>query len=110
MNQKRGEWSHSLIEWQVHRDDQSLLPLLVHSFIACGRTRRPHAPACEKWCWKTLCPGVDTHTGRRIRRFFQKPVAGVVVVSFLDIEPHELSRSSFRAGGWKCVFANGVKS
>ena len=34
---------------QVHRDDQSLLPLLVHSFIACGRTRRPHAPACVKW-------------------------------------------------------------
>ena len=30
---------------QVHRDDQSLLPLLVHSFVACGRTRRPHAPA-----------------------------------------------------------------
>ena len=39
--------------------------------------------------------------------FFQKPVASVVVVSFLDIEPHELSRSSFSAGGWKCVFANG---
>ena len=29
-----------------------------------------------------------THTGRRRRRFFQKPVAGLVVVSFLDIEPH----------------------
>ena len=41
---------------------------------------------------------------------FQKPVTGVVVVSFLDIEPHELSRSSFSAGGWKCVFANGVES
>ena len=51
-----------------------------------------------------------THTGRRIRRFLQKPVAGVVVVSFLDIEPHELSRSSFSAGGWKGVFANGVES
>ena len=36
--------------------------------------------------------------------FFSKPVAGVVVVSFLDIEPHELSRSSFSAGGWKCIF------
>ena len=43
MNQKMENWSNSL--WrneQVHRDDQSLLPLLVHSFIACGRTRRPH--------------------------------------------------------------------
>ena len=29
-----------------------------------------------------------THTSRRLRRFFQKTVAGVVVVSFLDIEPH----------------------
>ena len=29
---------------------------------------------------------------------------------FLDIEPHELSRSNFSAGGWKCIFANGVKS
>ena len=50
MNQKMENWSDSL--WrneQVHRDDQSLLPLLVHSFIACGRTRRPHAPACVKW-------------------------------------------------------------
>ena len=28
-----------------------------------------------------------THTGR-LRRFCQKTVAGVVVVSFLDIEPH----------------------
>ena len=26
-----------------------------------------------------------THTGRRIRRFFQKPVAGVVVMPLLDI-------------------------
>ena len=66
MNQKMENWSNSL--WrneQVHRDDQSLLPLLVHSFIACGRTRRPHAPACVKWkewWWKTLCPGLDTHT------------------------------------------------
>ena len=33
-----------------------------------------------------------------------------MVVSFLDIEPHELGSSSFSAGGWKCVFANGVKS
>ena len=44
-----------------------------------------------------------THTDRRIRRFFQKPVASVVVVSFLDIEPHELSRSSFSAGGLQCT-------
>ena len=42
--------------------------------------------------------------------FFKKTVAGVVVVSFLDIEPHELGGSSFSAGGWKCVFSKGVKS
>ena len=35
-----------------------------------------------------LSRGERTHTGRRRRRFFQKTVARVVVVSFLDIEPH----------------------
>ena len=73
------------------------------------RRWRPCPPACEKWWWKTLCPGVDTHRSPH-PALFQKPVAGVVVVSFLDIEPHELSRSSFSAGGWKGVFANGVES
>ena len=29
-----------------------------------------------------------THTNRRRRRFFKKRWPGVVVVSFLDIEPH----------------------
>ena len=55
----------------------------------------PDPPACES-SWKIgegsgggkpLVQGW-THTGRRRRRFFQKTVAGVVVVSFLDIEPH----------------------
>ena len=56
-----------------------------------------------------LSRGGHTHTHRSPHSaLFQKPVAGVVVVSFLDIEPHELSRSSFSAGGWKCIFANGV--
>ena len=95
MNQKRGEWSHSLIERQVRRADQALLPTLAHSFVACGRARVPHARACES-SWKIGegsgggKPFVQgwTHTGRRLRRFFQKTVAGVMVVSFLDIEPH----------------------
>ena len=56
------EWSHSLIKRQVRRADQALLPTLAHSFVACGRARVPHAPACKEWWWKTLCPGVDTHT------------------------------------------------
>ena len=55
------EWSHSLIKRQVRRADQALLPTLAHSFVACGRARVPHAPACKEWWWKTLCPGVDTH-------------------------------------------------
>ena len=42
-------WGNSLIKSsktsQVRRDDQSLLPTLAHSFVACGRTRVPHAPA-----------------------------------------------------------------
>ena len=42
------------VDQQVHRDDQSLLPLLVHSFIACGRTRRPHAPACRRGLKKVV--------------------------------------------------------
>ena len=67
-------------------------------------------PACGvKVVEKPFVQG-GTHTDRRIRRFFQKPVAGVIVMSFLDIEPHEFSRSSFSAGGWKCVFSNGVES
>ena len=46
MNQTKGvEQRGQQLKVQVHRDDQSLLPLLVHSFVACGRTRRPHAPA-----------------------------------------------------------------
>ena len=36
---------------------------------------------------ETLGPGVDTHRSP-MSALFQKPVAGVVVVSFLDIEPH----------------------
>ena len=41
------EWSHSLIERQVRRAYQALLPTLAHSFVACGRAGVPHAPACE---------------------------------------------------------------
>ena len=44
---KKENWTACSKVQQVHRDDQSLLPLLVHSFVACGRTRRPHAPASK---------------------------------------------------------------
>ena len=50
MNQKMENWSNSL--WrneQVRRADQALLPTPAHSFVACGRARVPHAPACVKW-------------------------------------------------------------
>ena len=36
---------------------------------------------------ETLCPGVDTHRSPS-SALFQKTVASVMVVSFLDIEPH----------------------
>ena len=51
-----------MIERQVRRADRALLPTPAHSFVACGRAEVPHAPACKEWWWKTLCPGVDTHT------------------------------------------------
>ena len=94
------EWSQSLIKRQVRRADQALFPTLAHSFVACGRARVPHAPACEIPCHggkggeggkggggEPLAQGL-THTDRRDRRFFQKSAASILVVSFLDIEPH----------------------
>ena len=90
--QQRGEPVESVCSKQVQEGDQPSLPIHDRSFVAHGRSWMPCAPASE-----TIGSGGQerkpfdqgaTHTGRRRRRFFQKPVAGLVVVSFLDIEPH----------------------
>ena len=44
----------------------------------------PSPCLCESGRVKPFVQG-GTHTGRRSRRFFQKPVAGVVVMPLLDI-------------------------
>ena len=54
-------------------DVSSLTPLPVELGCRIGGKK----PFAQGW----------THTDRRLRRFFQKTVAGVVVVSFLDIKP-----------------------
>ena len=54
------------IQRQVRRADQALLPTLARSFVACGRARVPHAPACKLICGvETLRKRVGhTHTTR----------------------------------------------
>ena len=56
----------------------SLTPLLVNRWWYTWQVDRLD---------ETLGPGVDTHKSP-VPALFQKPVAGVVVVSFLDIKPH----------------------
>ena len=107
---KKGDWTAcAKVVAGTHQSVLWCFPSRCPALLDQVSSEMPGPPACEKWWWKTLCPGVDTHRSPH-PALFQKPVAGVVVVSFLDIEPHELSRSSFSAGGWKGVVANGVES
>ena len=69
----------------THRDVSRCFPSSDVASLGKVCRRRPCPPACGvKVVEKPFVQG-GTHTGRRIRRFFQKPVAGVVVMPLLDI-------------------------
>ena len=68
----------------------------AESFVKWSSAGLLHSPAYIRWLSKVVekhgksgggRPLVQgwTHTGRRVRRFFQKPVAGVIVMPLLDI-------------------------
>ena len=68
----------------------------AESFVKWSSAGLLHSPAYIRWLSKVVekhgksgggRPFVQgwTHTGRRVRRFFQKPVAGVIVMPLLDI-------------------------
>ena len=60
---KKGDWTAcAKVVAGTHQSVLWCFPSRCPALLDQVSSEMPGPPACEKWWWKTLCPGVDTHT------------------------------------------------